>query len=300
MGIQRLSTDGKPEADGAEPKNPRLDLSVAQVAGSAVAAVVAAVLASRLGVYGTIVGAGVVSVVATSGGTVFQHLFRRTGEQLREVTVHAKPKARQVPARAPAAEDATRTGLPRTVTPPADVPDGRFNEATTHGTRVRGRRRSLLAALVVFVLAMGGITAYELLSGGDLSGGRGSTVGNVLRGGDRHRQETPPSRAPDPRTPDSGSPSPGAGATVPGGRSPGSGQGAGESGTSPAPGRTPPTAPEGTAGTGGTTGPATPTPTPTPSAGGGSDAGDPGQVPETGGPDDDAPATTAPDTTPAP
>ncbi|MFD5102580.1 hypothetical protein, partial [Streptomyces albidochromogenes] len=228
MGIQRLSTDGKPEADREEPKNPRLDLSVAQVAGSAVAAVVAAVLASRLGVYGTIIGAGVVSVVATSGGTVFQHLFRRTGEQIREVTVHAKPKARQVPARVPAAEDATRTRAPRTVTPPAGLPDGRFNEATTHGTRARGRRRSLLAALVVFVLAMGGITAYELLSGGDLSGGRGSTVGNVLRGGDQHRQETPPSPAPDPRTPDSGSPSPGAGTTAPGGRTPGAGQGAGD------------------------------------------------------------------------
>ena len=47
----------------------RIDLSLPQVAGSAVAAVVAAVLASQLGVYGTILGAGVMSVVATCGGT---------------------------------------------------------------------------------------------------------------------------------------------------------------------------------------------------------------------------------------
>ncbi|ATL31003.1 hypothetical protein [Streptomyces formicae] len=80
----------------------RLDLSVPQVAGSAIAAVVAAKLASNLGVYGTILGAGVVSAIATCGGTVFQHFFKRTGEQIRDVTVQAKPKARQVPAQAAA------------------------------------------------------------------------------------------------------------------------------------------------------------------------------------------------------
>nr|MDT0526266.1 hypothetical protein [Streptomyces sp. DSM 41633] len=72
----------KPESD-TEPKERRIDLSLPQVAGSAVAAVAAAVAASQLGVYGTIAGAGVMSVVATCGGSVFQHFFRRTGEQIR-------------------------------------------------------------------------------------------------------------------------------------------------------------------------------------------------------------------------
>lgn len=283
MGIQRLSTDGKPATDRAgtgrtgeeAPKNPRLDLSVAQVAGSAVAAVVAAVLASRLGVYGTIIGAGVVSVVATSGGTVFQHLFRRTGEQLREVTVHARPKA---PARRPAEPRAGRT-----VTAVTDVSNQEFGEATTHGTRVRGRRRSVVAAVVVFAVAMGGITAYELLSGNDLSGGRGSTVGNVFRGGEQHRRDTPPAEAPTPPadTPgDGGSPSPDAG--TPGDRSPGSGSetgsvpepgsgtGTGDAGDSPGPGETSPTSPGG----GGTAGEETPAPTPTPSGSAGPGTGD--------------------------
>lgn len=89
----------KPDT-GTEDKK-RIDLSVPQVAGSALAAVTAAVLASTLGVYGTFVGAGVVSVVATCGGTVFQHFFKRTGEQLREVTVHAKVGSRQVPVVSP-------------------------------------------------------------------------------------------------------------------------------------------------------------------------------------------------------
>ncbi|RAJ89551.1 hypothetical protein K377_01676 [Streptomyces sp. PsTaAH-137] len=84
--------------DQGEPKEKkRLDLSVPQVAGSAVAAVVAAKLASSFGVYGTILGAGVVSALATCGGTVFQHFFRRTGEQIRDVAVTGKPKGRQVP-----------------------------------------------------------------------------------------------------------------------------------------------------------------------------------------------------------
>ncbi|WP_344490415.1 hypothetical protein [Streptomyces enissocaesilis] len=303
MGNQRLGMGGKPENDVEEAKDPRLDLSVAQVAGSAVAAVVAAVLASQLGVYGTIIGAGVVSVVATSGGTVFQHLFRRTGEQLREVTVHAKPKVRQVPVHDPRAYgqeggDATRTRVLRTVTVPTDLsntglPDEEFSEATTHGTRVRGWRRSVVAAVVVFVVAMGGITAYELITGDGLGGGKGSTVGTVFRGGEQHQRqkETPPSQTPE-ETPGGGSATPGTGTD--GGRSPGqdsgtgTGTGTGEGGgASPDPSGTPSTTTDG--GSTGGTGEATPTPTPPPTPSGttggeGGDTGaDAGEDPATGG-----------------
>ncbi|MEV8454764.1 hypothetical protein AB0467_20880 [Streptomyces sp. NPDC052095] len=180
-----------------------------QVAGSAVAAVAAAVAASQLGVYGTILGAGVMSIVATCGGSVFQHLFRRTGEQIRDVTVQARgaggggtgrtpghgPRApygtgaADATAVLPAADDPDRTRMLRApdatqlLTAAHPVPDGEFSEATTHGTRLRGWKRSALGAAVVFVLAMAGITTYELVSGGDLSGGHGTTVGSVVRGG---------------------------------------------------------------------------------------------------------------------
>ncbi|BBJ40444.1 hypothetical protein SSPO_031620 [Streptomyces antimycoticus] len=82
---------GKADGDG-QLKSGRIELSVAHVAGSALAAIAAAVLASKLGVYGTILGAGVMSVVATAGGTVFQHLFHRTGEQIKEVRVQTGPR----------------------------------------------------------------------------------------------------------------------------------------------------------------------------------------------------------------
>lgn len=105
----------EPGAD-TEPRKKRLDLSVPQVAGSAVAAVVAAKLASYFGVYGTILGAGLVSIVATSGGTLFQHFFRRTGEQIREVTVQPKlrPRSQQVSAAASAGTPGSSPRAPST------------------------------------------------------------------------------------------------------------------------------------------------------------------------------------------
>ncbi|SDB89943.1 hypothetical protein [Streptomyces sp. AmelKG-A3] len=361
----------KPQND-AERKERRFDLSVPQVAGSALAAVAAAVMASQLGVYGTIAGAGVMSIVATSGGPVFQHFFRRTGEQIREVTVHVKqPGGRQVTVRSrgtvPAArrpdddtaaahaappetcrarqvnDDPERTRLLGAVDPEATRllgavdpeatqllgavdpertqllgavdPDGgrvpgqagpgsaragvndpgetrlfgqgetpgaddAYSEARTHGTRVRGWKRSALAAVAVFAVAMGGITVYELASGNDLSGTGGTTVGSVVRGGHGKASKDPaPTHSTDPgrsgdtedrRPDDGGSSAPG---TAPGedsGSTPGTGSGSGSgdpstgqpdptpstTGGSTAPTPTTPTAPEDTA-------PAAPEPTAT-------------------------------------
>ncbi|WP_065481416.1 hypothetical protein [Streptomyces sp. PTY087I2] len=321
------------------------------------AAVAAAVLASQLGVYGTIAGAGVMSVVATCGGSVFQHFFRRTGEQLREVTVQVThPEGRQVtvhtkettpagrraaaqrtepeptgpestddattvlptvgpgtvphvvpdaestqvlrpldtdrtqllnlgdertrmlrvpPAGAPGAPgafgagaDADRTHvipraddrtqmLPRAgADRPAAVPDDAFGEGVTHGTRLRGWKRPALAAAAVFAVSMAGITAFELISGSDLSGGQGTTLSSVVRGGDR--DSGPADHAPSGDTGKDGgadeqSPTPGDGT----GSAPAT-DGGDTGGTSPDPGRS-------TGGENPTTGP-TPTPTPSGSA----------------------------------
>ncbi|MCB5163687.1 hypothetical protein LG634_02360 [Streptomyces bambusae] len=211
MQAERKQEAGSGAADG-EHKEKRIDLSVAQVAGSSLATVAAAVLASQLGVYGTILGAGVVSVVATAGGPVIQHFFRRTGEQLREV----RPGARQVPADPPAEE---RNRLPHAAAPARALPahdrhdrtmllrapgatpggadpaygppaygdpapgDGQFGSASTHGTRLRGWKRTALAAAVVFGISMGGITAYESLSGSALGGTGSSTLRTAFTGG---------------------------------------------------------------------------------------------------------------------
>ncbi|MFG3348582.1 hypothetical protein ACGF1Z_26425 [Streptomyces sp. NPDC048018] len=235
----------------------RFDLSVPQVAGSAIAAVLAAKLASTLGVYGTILGAGVISVIATCGGPVLQHVFKRTGEQMREAAgTQAKPCARR-----PAAT-------------PGNGHSGEFGAATVHGTRVRGWKRPALGAAVVFLVAMGGITAYELSSGQDLGGTQGSTTfGSAVRGqangdaGGDKGEERPSEGGTPGATPSSG----GDGST--GGR-----------GTHPTPGATP--------GTGSPTPEATPTPTPTPS--GSADPTDGGTTPPP-----TAPTATPPPTAPA-
>ncbi|MET9778178.1 hypothetical protein ABZ023_28665 [Streptomyces sp. NPDC006367] len=155
------------EADmRTEVESRRIDLSVPQVAGSALAAVVAAKLASSFGVYGTILGAGLISVVATCGGSVFQHFFKRTAEQLRS-------------RRAAGAGAAAGAGRPGGRTAPAP---GEFTEGTVYRARVRSWKRPLIAAALVFGVTMGGITVYEVVSGHNLSGGHSTTVGRVLTG----------------------------------------------------------------------------------------------------------------------
>ncbi|WP_225800509.1 hypothetical protein [Streptomyces sp. NK15101] len=232
---------------------------MAQVSGSALAAVIAAKLASTLGVYGTILGAGVISVIATCGGPLFQQLFKRTGEQVRDVTAAAKPKARQVPVPAGPQDDRTLVLSTLPAPPPSDgksdgKPGEEFGAATTHGTRVRGWRRPAIAAALVFGVTMGGITAYELVAGQDFSGKQGATTfGSAVRGGstgqdttDRNEEPTPaPSGSADGtgRQPD-GAGTPTTGSTpTPGGRETGTGTPSAEPAPSGSAGDGTPTAP---------------------------------------------------------
>jgi len=70
--------------DEPEDKKPRLNLTTSQVAASALAACCASIVASFLGVAGTVIGAALGSVVATTGAAVYGHLFRRGGERIRQ------------------------------------------------------------------------------------------------------------------------------------------------------------------------------------------------------------------------
>ncbi|MEU9437733.1 hypothetical protein [Streptomyces sp. NPDC048252] len=178
-----------------------------QVAGSAVAAVVAAKLASYFGVYGTILGAGLVSVVATCGGSLFQHFFRRTGEQFRDTQVR-DVQGRDVPVRDPQV-----AAKPRVRTPPAP---GEFTEGTVHRARSGRRGRPVVAAALVFGVAMAGITTYELVSGDSFSGDRGTTVTEAVSGGGSSSGTSPGSSdedsdttSPSPSSPSPSSPSTG-------------------------------------------------------------------------------------------
>ncbi|MFD8142025.1 hypothetical protein [Streptomyces sp. NPDC059708] len=249
----REGEPGAPEGDGRGAERRKLDLSATQVAGSSLATVAAALLASKLGVYGTILGAGVVSVVATAGGPVIQHAFRRTGDRLRE---GARPGGRQVPAPAPGEA-------------PAPPPRGEFGEATVHGTRVRGWKRTAVASGAAFALAIGGLGTYEAFAGTSVSSGGGT----LLSGGTRKAPDYRPSERE--KEPDSGDRGRRGGQ---GGKDAGDGTKDGTDGRSPGSGGSPsPSSSHGGRGP-------DPAPTPTPS---GSARPDPSPTPsrQTPGPD---------------
>ncbi|GAB3211914.1 hypothetical protein ACQEU5_17565 [Marinactinospora thermotolerans] len=67
-----------------EKKRKRIDLSMSQVVGGGLATLTAATAASYLGVYGTIIGAAVMSVISTAGTAVVQHFLSRSGDKARD------------------------------------------------------------------------------------------------------------------------------------------------------------------------------------------------------------------------
>jgi hypothetical protein len=89
------------------------DVSTTQLIASGVATLVAAVGASYLGVYGTIIGAGLMSVMSTAGSAVVKHYLDQGRNQIKDLThlqaaVHRQGAAEQAAAEARSA-DPTRT-----------------------------------------------------------------------------------------------------------------------------------------------------------------------------------------------
>ena len=72
------------ELKDKQERRPRLNLTTSQVAASALAACSASIVASYLGVAGTVIGAAVGSVIATTGAAIWGHLFRRGGDKIKQ------------------------------------------------------------------------------------------------------------------------------------------------------------------------------------------------------------------------
>ncbi|SNS64315.1 hypothetical protein SAMN05443665_100727 [Actinomadura meyerae] len=89
------------------------DLSTTQLIASAVATAVAAFGASYLGVYGTIIGAALMSVISTAGSAVGKHYLDQGREQIKELT-HLQSAVRRRTAAAGAADEATSADPTRT------------------------------------------------------------------------------------------------------------------------------------------------------------------------------------------
>lgn len=147
-----------------------------QVVAAGLAALTAAFLGSTLGVYGTVIGAGLVSVLTTIGGEIYLRSLERTAQAAR--------RTREI-------------ALTRTTREPGPLDDPTVELLARPEPRRRVRLRWPLiagASLVAFVLGMVVVTGIEGLTGRTLSGGAGSTLGRVVTGGGSPEQavaETP-------------------------------------------------------------------------------------------------------------
>ncbi|MEY6566262.1 hypothetical protein AB8B12_15260, partial [Streptomyces sp. PGLac3x] len=170
-------------------------------------------------------------------------LLGRADPEATQLLGQADPDATRalgVPAARPAeADQATR--LLRAVPQPSGPETGEFGEATTHQARRSRWKRPLISAAAVFVLAMGGITGWELVSGHALSGDSGPTISHLTGNRSQPSGDQEEEKAPAPgKTPSGEAPSDGPSGT-PSTQDPEDGTdstGTPDVGTSPTPGRT--------------------------------------------------------------
>jgi hypothetical protein len=199
-----MSTDQRPQhtptpsGGSAEPAKPKLDLSLTQVLGGALAAMTAAFLGSRLSVTGTVIGAAVASVVAAVAGSVYTASLRTTRERVRMVW-----QGRVAGSDVPATVEETGNRDPGS---PAGAPAQPSGSAPVRASRPsRLSWRSVVATtFAAFGLAALLLTGVELATGSALSGGDGTTISQVT---EPERSTTPQQDATPSASPSSASPS---------------------------------------------------------------------------------------------
>jgi hypothetical protein len=176
----------------AVPRRDRMGVSGSQVAASVLASTSAAVVASFFGVAGTIIGAAVVSVIATIGTAAYGLGIRRTKDRLQtlQATRQGRPVGRLTGSTGVTDAD---TSAPRPS--PDSTPDTAESPAVGAPTGDRSRWRLLAhhrwslagAAVLVLVLSLGAVSLIEVATDGPLSGGSASgrtSIGAVFRSGD--------------------------------------------------------------------------------------------------------------------
>jgi len=283
-----------------EAERRRIDVNPVQVVASALAAISSAFLLSTLGVAGTVIGAALASVVATVGSALYVHVVRRTGEQLRDVRAQLVPSHTGAPTADPAGIPDRPTGVADPGTPQDativlpvgdyDLPDPTAPADPAEPTpepptpRRVWLTRSVVAAVVVFVIAMAAVTVTESAIGRSFA----SVFGHDDKGGSTISRivDSGPSRHDDPKPPPQPSTSPQE-STAPGTDDPNATENGDENGDG-----------SGDKGDTGTTGPETDTtPTPSPSA---TTDPDPDPAPAPDASEQPGTPTTRPSTAPSP
>jgi hypothetical protein len=198
-----MTSDTRDLRSTEQPPTPppdRVQLSAVQVAASALASVSAAVVASLFGVTGTVVGAGLVAILSTTGSAIYSSSMKHTSDQLRRAREQLLT-ARVGENRSGTTRSSTavldrperllgrRSQSPGTPPPGSQTPRSSFGDeaatlppagtsaaAESSGSRWRrglltvGSRRGLKwpaligAAVLVFAIAIGVVTAFEALA----------------------------------------------------------------------------------------------------------------------------------------
>lgn len=183
-------------------KSPSSGLRPARVFATAFAALTGAFLASQLGVYGTVIGAGLFSFMTTIGTEFYVRSLDRTKVAAKQARVAALARTGRVPAQ-------NGTGEPGLVTPPTAVlpmddqttlyfrppvsppPATARPPMTAPAPPPRGRIRWAIVGGVTalaFGLGMLTVTGIEAVTGKSISGGEGTTAGRVITGNDNAEQ----------------------------------------------------------------------------------------------------------------
>jgi hypothetical protein len=175
--------------DHAEPADTeqKFSLSATQVMASMAAAVTAALVGSRLGVAGTVIGAGLASVISVVGGAVIGHSILLTRKQVQRAVLQVRGAGEDQPA------DDLTTVIPavtrvdlqrarqdaRTGSGPGHAEPGRPRPTRPSPRRVStGVLFGVAAALAIFVSSLGAVTLFETIKGSPLSGGLSVLGGN--------------------------------------------------------------------------------------------------------------------------
>ncbi|GLY35540.1 hypothetical protein Amsp01_015640 [Amycolatopsis sp. NBRC 101858] len=186
----------KENVAASEETEEKSGLRIAQVMAAALAAVTAALLGSTLGVAGTVVGAGVASVITTVGGEIYLRSLQRTRA--------AAAKARQL-----ATSGIRRRGTGSEVAlaeqPTVRLPrpeEGLEGPPEEEPSRLRKLRWPLIigTSVAAFAVAILAIVGFESATGTQIGGGTGSGIGKIFGGGGH--PDTTPSTTPSTSTND--------------------------------------------------------------------------------------------------
>jgi hypothetical protein len=186
------SPDAPPEGDASRRDgHERIGVSGSQVAASVLASTSAALVASVFGVAGTIIGAAVVSIVATVGTAAYGLGIRRTTARVQQLQAlrlgRSDDTTRSGAAAGPSGESPVHAGDAPAPTAGAPSPAGEAGSTRRWEGFARHRFRLAGAVALVLALSFGAVSLIEVLTDGPLSGGSSggrTSIGAVLGRGD--------------------------------------------------------------------------------------------------------------------